>query len=250
VSFEILYRPVEQLDTWLVGLFAGAPLYAALAVAALLGLRHASDPDHLVAVTSIVAARDGDVRAGMRVGAWWGLGHGAMLIAVGTPLILLRSELPDWLADGAERAIGVVIVVLALRTLWTWLRGGYRSSPHGHGEQVHRHLYERSPAAHRHEASTQSARTPAQALSLGLLHGLGGSGAVALLLIARMPSQATALVGLALYAPMTMASMTACTGAWSWMLTRRLIQPLYRRVLIPGFALYGVLFGLWYAGVT
>ena len=56
MSFELLFRPVEEIDAWLESLFTGAPLAVALGIAFLLGLRHASDPDHLVAVTSLVAS--------------------------------------------------------------------------------------------------------------------------------------------------------------------------------------------------
>ena len=62
IDFQFLFRPVEQLDAWLTGLFDGAPLLVALGIAFVLGLRHASDPDHLVAVTSLVAADDGGTR--------------------------------------------------------------------------------------------------------------------------------------------------------------------------------------------
>ena len=105
MSFEFLFRPVEELDGWLTGLFDGAPLLVALAIAFLLGLRHASDPDHLVAVTSLVAADDGDTRKAARLGAWWGLGHAAALLVLGMPLIVFKSELPGWL-EGAEKAVG------------------------------------------------------------------------------------------------------------------------------------------------
>ena len=66
----------------------------ALAVAFLLGLRHASDPDHLVAVTSLVAAEDGDTRKAARLGAWWGVGHAGALVALGIPLIAFKAEMP------------------------------------------------------------------------------------------------------------------------------------------------------------
>ncbi len=58
LDFEFLFRPLESFDAWLTGLFDGAPLLVALGIALALGLRHASDPDHLVAVTSLVAAED------------------------------------------------------------------------------------------------------------------------------------------------------------------------------------------------
>ena len=75
VSFDFLFQPFEQLDEQMSRSSQGAPLLVALALAFALGLRHASDPDHLVAVTSLLARDDSDVRAAARIGAWWGLGH-------------------------------------------------------------------------------------------------------------------------------------------------------------------------------
>src|SRR5215208_4169780 len=123
MDFEFLFGPVAKIDDWLTGLFDGAPLAVALVIALVLGLRHASDPDHLVAVTSLVAADGGDARGAARLGAWWGIGHGATLLVIGLPLIFLKSELPAWLETAAERAVGVVILALALRVLYKWLRG-------------------------------------------------------------------------------------------------------------------------------
>ncbi len=76
----------------------------------MLGLRHASDPDHLVAVTSLVAAEGGDTRKAARLGAWWGVGHAGALLAIGIPLIAFKTELPAVARVGAEKAIGVVIL--------------------------------------------------------------------------------------------------------------------------------------------
>src|ERR687896_2350028 len=105
MDFESLFKPVEELDALLTGLFDGAPLLVALGIAFALGLRHASDPDHLVAVTSLVAAEDGDTRRAARLGAWWGIGHAGTLLLIGLPLILFKSELPVWLETGAEKAV-------------------------------------------------------------------------------------------------------------------------------------------------
>ena len=91
VSFDFLFTLLEELDGSLTGLFEGAPLLVAIGVAVLLGLRHASDPDHLVAVTSLIASDDRDTRAAARLTAWWGLGHAAILLLIGLPLILLKS---------------------------------------------------------------------------------------------------------------------------------------------------------------
>src|SRR6187200_2604771 len=94
IDFQFLFQPVEQLDAALTGLFEGASLVVALGIAFALGLRHASDPDHLVAVTSLVAAEDGGTRGATRLGAWWGLGHAAILLVLGVPLIVFKSALP------------------------------------------------------------------------------------------------------------------------------------------------------------
>ena len=100
MDFEFLFGPVEHLDDWLTGLIDGAPLLVALGIAFVLGLRHASDPDHLVAVTSLVAADGGDTRRAAHLGAWWGLGHAGALLAIGIPLIVFKTELPPWLEAG------------------------------------------------------------------------------------------------------------------------------------------------------
>jgi ABC-type nickel/cobalt efflux system permease component RcnA len=188
-----------------------------LLLAFILGLRHASDPDHLVAVTSLVAADDGDLRGAARLGAWWGLGHALTLLAVGLPLIALKEEMPEWLSSGAETGVGLVIVALGARLLVNGLR-----------------------------RQTGARRTPHQSFGIGTLHGLAGSGAVVVLLIAAVPDRLQAAAALAVFAPATMLSMTAFTGAFAWVLGRSA----YRAALVPALGAFGLLFGLWYAGIT
>jgi high-affinity nickel permease len=247
MNFDFLFTPVEQLDDLITGLFAGAPFVVALGIAFLLGLRHASDPDHLVAVTSLVAADQGDTRGAARLGAWWGLGHAAALLALGIPLIAFKTELPAWLESGAEKAIGAVILVLAARVIYKWTRGDYRAGAHEHddGHARRRHLRRGSRSSHAHV----QVRSRGQAMAIGLLHGLAGTGAVVVLLIAALPSQLEAALALAVFAPMSIVSMAACTAAFAWLLTRPVIEPLYRAVLIPALGAFGMVFGLWYAGV-
>jgi high-affinity nickel permease len=246
MDFEFLFGPVEHVDEWLTGLIDGAPLLVALAIAFVLGLRHASDPDHLVAVTSLVAADGGDTRRAARLGAWWGIGHAGVLMVIGLPLIAFKTELPPTLETGAEKAIGVVILLLALRVIFKWVRGDFRASAHEHadGHARRRHLRRAGAAEHRH------VRSPGQALGIGALHGLAGTGAVVLLLIAALPTQLEAGLALAVFAPMSIVSMAACTAAFAWVLTRPIIEPLYRTVLIPGLGVFGMMFGLWYAGLA
>jgi hypothetical protein len=251
VDFQFMFHPVEQLDAWLAGLFDGAPLLVALGIAFVLGLRHASDPDHLVAVTSLVAAEDRGTRDATRLGAWWGLGHAATLILLGAPLIAFKSALPAWLEAGAEKAVGVIIVLLAGRVIAKWARGHYRAGRRAHGEapaKRRRHMHLRlggRDVGHGHH----SVRTPQQAFAIGLLHGLAGTGAVVVLLLTALPTQLEAGLALAVFAPMTIASMAACTTAFAWVLTRPIVEPVYRSVLIPALGLFGLMFGVWYVGL-
>jgi High-affinity nickel-transport protein len=249
MSFDFLFTPLEELDGLLTGLLDEAPLLAALAIAFLLGLRHASDPDHLVAVTSLVAAEKGDTGKAARLGAWWGVGHAGALLAIGIPLIAFKTELPASVESGAEKAIGVVILLLALRVIFKWVRGDFRASAHAHADGGHdrqRHLRRNGEGGHRHVP----VRSPAQAVGIGTLHGLAGTGAVVLLLIATLPTQLEAALALAVFAPMSIVSMAACTAAFAWVLTRPIVEPVYRTVLIPGLGLFGVMFGLWYSGLA
>jgi ABC-type nickel/cobalt efflux system permease component RcnA len=249
MSFEFLFRPLEELDAWLTGLLDGAPLLVALGIAFVLGLRHASDPDHLVAVTSLVAADDGDTRTAARLGAWWGAGHAVILLLIGLPLIFLKSGLPSWIENASEKAVGIVILALAARVMFKWARGDYGASAHHHDDGSHgmrRHLRRGRGSAHRHVA----VRSPQQALGIGVLHGLAGTGAVVLLLIAALPTQLEAALALAVFAPMSVLSMALFTTAFAWILTRPVIEPVYRTVLIPGLSLFGLMFGLWYTGLA
>jgi len=243
MSFDFLFGPVEELDEWLTSLFEGAPLLVALGIAFVLGLRHASDPDHLVAVTSLVAADQGDVRGAARLGAWWGLGHATTLLAVGLPLIAFKEDLPAWLERGAETGVGIVILLLGARVIVKWARGDYRADTHDHPARHHRHLRR---GAHSHHQP----RRPRQAFAIGTLHGLAGTGAVVVLLIAAMPGRLEAAAALAVFAPMSILSMALCTSAFAWVLTRPVIEPLYRTVLVPALGAFGLVFGLWYAGLT
>ncbi len=83
-----------------------------------------------------------------------------------------------------------------------------------------------------------------------MLHGLAGTGAIVLLLIAALPTRIEAIGALAVFAPMSIISMAGLTATFAWVLTRPLIEPIYRMVLIPALGAFGVVFGLWYVGLT
>ena len=119
------------VDNLLAGLSDGATLPVLLLVAILLGLRHATDPDHLAVVTGFVAGTSrANARAGAQLGLAWGLGHAVTLVGLGLPLILFGHSLPSWAERSAETLIGLVIIGLAVRLLVRWRPGaGPRHQP-------------------------------------------------------------------------------------------------------------------------
>src|SRR5881296_2767072 len=103
------------LDDRIASLGDGTAFVIVAVVAVLLGLRHATDPDHLTAVTTLVAGDERDARRAGRLGLAWGLGHATSLLVFGVPIVLFRGYLPEPLQMGAEAAVGVLIIVLAIR---------------------------------------------------------------------------------------------------------------------------------------
>jgi ABC-type nickel/cobalt efflux system permease component RcnA len=177
------------LDDQIANLGAGEAFLLVAIVAILLGLRHATDPDHLTAVSTLVAGERADGRSAGRLGLAWGLGHATTLFVFGLPIVLYRSYLPEAVQTAAEVLIGIVIVALALRLLLRW-----RESRRGAGHHLHR------------------ARSPLQAYGIGLVHGIGGSAGVGVLLLASIPDHVEAVVALGLFASFTAVSMSLASS--------------------------------------
>jgi hypothetical protein len=221
---------VERLDQALTDLAQGATLPVVLLVALLLGLRHASDPDHLAAVAPLATDDPADRRRAVRLGLAWGAGHATVLALVGVPLVLSRAEVPEGVGGLLERAVGVMIVVLALRALVRWA-ADRRAARAG------------VPAAG--PGRVRSART---AYAVGAVHGLAGTGAVVLLLLTLLPARGEALAALLLFAPATMLSMALVTAGWTWMLSRPGLARVHGAAIVPAVSVAALVFGAGYAG--
>src|SRR3954465_5915775 len=175
------------LDDQIASLGAGQAFLLVAVIAVLLGLRHATDPDHLTAVTTLIAGNgEHNHRKARSLGFVWGLGHATTLFAFGLPIVVAKSYLPEPVQQGAETAVGLLIIGLAVRLLVRWRQGAFREGP-----------------GHRHSHG----RTPLQAYGIGLVHGMGGSAGVGVLLLAAIPDRAEATVALALFAVFTAVSM-------------------------------------------
>ncbi len=233
------------LDDWIAALGAGHPLLMATVVAILLGLRHATDPDHLSAVTTLIAAEpDRRRHVAMRMGFAWGLGHATTLFIFGMPIIFYAKYLPTRVEQLAEAAIGLLIIGLAARLIVRWRRGQLHVHEHEHGGRQHSHIHGHT----RERADSHAARpvrSPLAAYGIGLVHGLGGSAGVGLLLLASIPSRAVAIVALILFAGCTAVSMALCSGAFGIALSGRSAQRAFDR-LAPALGVASFAFGLWY----
>ena len=218
------------LDDQIASFSDGTTLLVVLLVSVVLGLRHASDPDHLAAVTTLIASGKG--RAARRAGALgltWGLGHATSLLTFGLPIVLYRAYLPHAVQRSAETAVGLVIVGLAVWLLVRWRRGVFRAHPHAH-------LHTPPPRA----------RSPLGAYGIGLVHGMGGSAGVGVVLLSAIPSHALATASLALFAFCTAVSMGLLSTVWGLTLGSAPARRSFA-LLAPVVGVASLAFGVWYA---
>jgi hypothetical protein len=157
----------------------------AAAMGAVVGARHALEPDHLAAVGTLVAEKPRPAHAAL-LGAIWGLGHTAAILVVGVVLLAARAELPEAAATGAEALVSVMLIVLGIRSVVLAVRP-------------------RESAPHRHVAI--------RPLAIGLLHGLAGSGALTALAVTAMPTRAAAIGYLGAFGVGSSLGMALVSGA-------------------------------------
>jgi hypothetical protein len=178
------------LTGWLLGL--------------LLGMRHALEPDHVAAVSSMLAEHRG-TRGGLLLGAAWGAGHALTILGVGGALLVSGAHLPGRLADVFELAVAIMLVGLGARALLRALRG--------RGETGHTH------------GALGRWRLTRRPLAAGLVHGLAGSGAVTAVVMGQLPGWAEGLAFLVLFGVGAAMGMALLTGAASATLSRVARKP-------------------------
>jgi ABC-type nickel/cobalt efflux system permease component RcnA len=210
-------------------------LFSIIVIGFFLGMRHATDPDHVIAVTTIVSQQRSTKRAAL-IGAFWGVGHTATIFAVGTAIILFNLVIPARLGLGMELSVGVMLIALGGWNLAAFLRSMPVASPvegekpliyshaHHHGEHSHVHPHAHAGEAH-HQAAEQMSgarldekfgvRTGlypfVRPLVVGIVHGLAGSAAVALLILASIRDPGWAIAYLLVFGVGTIAGMMLIT---------------------------------------
>ncbi len=209
--------------------------FAITALGFLLGMRHATDPDHVIAVTTIVT-RYRDARSAAVIGLAWGLGHSLTVLVVGAGIILFNWMIPARLGLTMELAVGLMLIVLGLMNLtgvlpWVTQRltmarknpEELHSHAHIHGDYVHTHIHGHDPDLHPHAPE----QTPMgwldgrlgglslyqllRPLVVGVVHGLAGSAAVALLVLATIRNPSWSIVYLLVFGLGTMLGMMLIT---------------------------------------
>lgn len=197
-----------------------------------LGMRHATDPDHVIAVTTIVS-RERQIGKSAWIGAFWGVGHTLTIFLVGAAIILFDFVIPPRVGLSMELSVGVMLILLGLVNIKSFLQSipdknpraqeVVHSHPHNHGDYIHSHLHGHNPEDHRHALDrTPLARIdrllsnfrsyrPIRPLIVGIVHGLAGSAAVALLVLATIRNPRWAIAYLLVFGVGTVAGMMLIT---------------------------------------
>lgn len=166
-------------------------IVAVLAIGALLGLRHAFEPDHLAAVSTLATRPGARLWSAARLGLVWGLGHTATVGIVVLFIMVLGVRIPERFWPAAELVVAALLVLLGSIVIWRYLRGRWHMHAHTHAAGPHLHLHSHAVASdHGHAHGVADAR---RSLGFGIAHGLAGSGAIAALLVAAAPDAVSRL---------------------------------------------------------
>ena len=240
------------------------PMASIVALGFFLGMRHATDPDHVIAVTTIVSRQRRVASAGL-IGTLWGLGHTLTIVVVGGAIVLFNVVIPPRVGLSMELSVAFMLVVLGLLNLTgilqqvraTAVAGGH-AHPHPHGDYVHDHAHGHAPGVHGHpeDATPPSWLDRAfgrlglyqalRPLIVGVVHGLAGSAAVALLVLATIRHPLWALAYLGVFGVGTIAGMMLITAglALPFAYTARRFTGLNRH-LATASGVLSVAFGLF-----
>jgi sulfite exporter TauE/SafE len=177
-------------------------LLSILGLGLLLGLKHALDADHVVAVSTI-ASQTKSLKKAARIGAFWGLGHTTTLLIAGIIVLSLGLTIPQRLGLGLEFIVGIMLVVLGGRVLWRIRSDQLHVHQHSHDGATHVHLH-----AHANNPTHQHSH---MSFAVGMVHGLAGSAALMLLVLATVRSLPLGIFYILIFGIGTMLGMAVVT---------------------------------------
>jgi ABC-type nickel/cobalt efflux system permease component RcnA len=225
---------------------------AILGLGLVFGLKHATEVDHVVAVSTIVSQHRNVWRSTL-VGALWGAGHTAVLLITGVFVLTLKIAIPARVSDWLEFCVALMIIGLGATALWRALRkrGDVHVHEHSHDgvSHVHVHFHEPQTQHHRQRAHTHVvSQIGLKPILIGAMHGLAGSGALTLLVLTQMNSTVYGLLYLAVFGVGSIAGMLLMSGliGLPFALTSRKLTSLHHR-LQTAAAVLSLAFGFWYA---
>ncbi|HTI04380.1 MAG TPA: hypothetical protein VL549_03630, partial [Gemmatimonadales bacterium] len=183
-------------------------IVAVLAIGGLLGFRHAFEPDHLAAVSTLASRPGSRLWSAARLGLIWGLGHTATVGLVALLIIVLGVQIPARFWPAAELLVAGLLVLLGLTVIWRYVRGRWHMHVHDHTAAApHFHLHSHThDQTHGHAHAVVDAR---RSLGFGIAHGLAGSGAIAALLVAAVPDAGSRVAYFAAFGAGTVVGMLA-----------------------------------------
>src|SRR5205809_98741 len=185
-------------------------LLALAGLGLLLGFRHAFEPDHLAAVSTL-ATRQGRLLDACRLGLAWALGHTASVGVVVGAIVLFGLRLPDRLWPAADLLVALLLIGLGGSVILRYARGRWHLHVHSHAGTPHLHLHSHAQGTlHEHAHPQGDAR---RSLGFGLLHGLAGSAAILVLLVAAAPTRTAQLAYFVSFAAGTMVGMLAVSAS-------------------------------------
>lgn len=164
--------------------------FSVLVIGFVLGLQHATEADHLAAVSTIVSEKKNLFTASL-VGGLWGIGHTISLFAVGLLVILLKFQISESVEAKLEACVGAMLVLLGLNALRKLFRAS-KVHVHSHEHDGHKHVHIHSHGSKAKEESHH--RLSPRSVIIGMVHGLAGSAALMLLVVPTIPSPAIALL--------------------------------------------------------
>lgn len=177
-----------------------------LGVALFLGVRHSLDPDHVVAVSTLVS-EERRLWPAAWLGFIWGIGHLIPIALVGLPLLILHLEIPLFFESLVDTGVGILLILLGVTTLWKVIKERVHYDVHSHDETIHAHFHRPG----HHHPTVKLERRQWITFGFGLVHGLAGSGAVAVLAMQASPSLEMAIFWLLIFGLGTAFGMFAMT---------------------------------------
>jgi len=232
-------------------------IFVVLSIGLVFGLKHATEVDHVVAISTIVSRHRNVFRSAI-VGALWGVGHTVSLLVIGAIVLSLRIAIPEFVSNWMELAVALMIIGLGISALWRASRKSSEVHVHQHDHDgmshTHVHFHEKEnkhqPAAHARHSHTVS-RLGWKPVLIGMVHGLAGSGALTLLVLTQISSSLLGFLYVLTFGFGSIVGMLLMSGliGFPFALTSGQLTSTHNRLQTLA-ALLSICFGAWYAYET